>query len=184
MGLNSKMSPYIGLIRKDISSCLELGIKIQFFWIPGHVNIKGNTIADKAAKDACTFNNQIYNLCPNFDFLPKLKLELLNNMQNYFISYGGARKGRLYVLNSKKFSFTPWFDLRGDLSRSQVCLVNRISSGHSRATAHLASKNFLVEEDCECGGGGDFIPLNIWCGIVRLTLFRDLHLFWNVEKLG
>ena len=100
-------------------------------------------IADKAAKEACRISNQIYDFCPNTYFLSKLKTEVLNNMQNYFVSYGGARKGRLYVSHSNKFSFSLWFSLRGDLSRKQVCLVNRMRSGHSRARSHLASSDLL-----------------------------------------
>ena len=161
-GLNSKMSPLICNIRKDVSLCWELGIKLLFFWIPGHVNLNGNMIVDKAAKDACEIDNQFYDFCPYVDFLPILKTELLNNMQNYFVSYGGANKGRLYVLHSNKFNFSPWFALRRDLSRKQVCLVNRMRSGHSRARAHLASKSFLVEEDCECGGGSHSFDHLVW----------------------
>ena len=156
------MLPFISYSRKDISISLELSIKVQLFWVPGHANIDGNVIADKAAKEACGFADQIYDFCPNIDFLPKLKKEVINNMQNYFISYGGYRKARLYVSHSNKFCFSPWFGPRGDLSRRQVCLVNRMHSGHSRARAHLASKGFLVEEECECDGRSHSFDNLVW----------------------
>ena len=61
----------------DISISLELGIKVQLFWVPGHANIGGNVIADKAAKEVCRFDSQIYDFCPNIDFLAKQVLILI-----------------------------------------------------------------------------------------------------------
>ena len=39
---------------------------------------------------------------------------------------------------------------------------NRLRSGHSGARAHLASKGFQVEEECECGGGSHTFDHLVW----------------------
>jgi len=51
----SKTIPIIRQIQKRTISLLRQSINIQFHWVPGHRNIHGNELADKAA-----VNNPIY----------------------------------------------------------------------------------------------------------------------------
>jgi len=39
------------------------GINITFIWIPGHTNITGNIMADKAAKETAQPSNNISGYC-------------------------------------------------------------------------------------------------------------------------
>ena len=51
---NSNLKPgqyYIQLIRKWLEKFLNLNIQVQLEWVPGHINITGNKLADKAAKE-------------------------------------------------------------------------------------------------------------------------------------
>ena len=127
--LNSKLHPYSCFIRKQISTLQLSGTNIKIYWIPGHTNIQGNFMADKAAKEARNINDFIFHFSPVLDLLPNLKIDLLTDMQNFCISYGKFRKGRLYVSHADEFNLTPWFAWRGDLGRRQICLVNRLRSG-------------------------------------------------------
>ena len=83
-------------------------------------------------------------------------------MLNYVLTYGNASKGRLYASQINDFDPLPWFTRCGDLSRRQICILNRLRSGHSRARAHLASKRFTVDESCECGEGLHNVEHLIW----------------------
>ena len=48
---------YIQSIRKWAEKFKELNIQLHLNWVPGHMNIKGNKLADKAAKKGTELQN-------------------------------------------------------------------------------------------------------------------------------
>ena len=76
--------------------------------------------------------------------------------------YGNFDKGRKYMNQVQEFYFSPWFSNRNDLNRGDICILNRLRSGHNGTRAHLASKGFKVEEMYSCGDDIHSIHHLIW----------------------
>lgn len=52
----------------------DIGKEITFIWVPSHVGIEGNELADDAAKNAARSNQHTINLISKIDTKAMLKL--------------------------------------------------------------------------------------------------------------
>jgi ribonuclease HI len=71
---NPNPAPGQWIVRKivEVESMLkELGYQVEFHWVPGHIEIKGNEIADKTAKEVASYRVQpnIKRLSPDEHFM-------------------------------------------------------------------------------------------------------------------
>jgi len=48
--LENKIAPKVIFCHEDLQKLLEKGVAIPLDWLPGHVNISGNEMADTAGK--------------------------------------------------------------------------------------------------------------------------------------
>ena len=172
------MSELSSMCRKIIWELHTKGSTVEIYWIPGHRDIFGNNQADLAPKEGCKkpqldFHNILYT-----DLLPDLRLGVASNMNDYVLRYGKGRKGRRYVEHAGDLQFFLRFRGR-ELSRRAIAILNRLRSGHSRTRAHLASKNFQVDENCECGEDIHSVDHIVWdCQRFadgRIGLIRNLN---------
>lgn len=121
---------------------------IDFQWIPSHVNISGNEIADSLAKNGLTRPFQIVRnprlLKDAQNYLKKCKAEATNKWyQEYSLD-----KGRKFYDVFGKFEYTPWF--KGlELKGRQVRLLNRLISGHDFSNYWLNKMKIVESGECD-----------------------------------
>ena len=129
---------------------------IKFCWIPSHVGIHGNNVADAGAKAACNSPDISEIKIPFTDFLPKVRIYVKNLWINRFTSlHNNARSIKLYEINP---SIKP-FCLNG-LTRKDEVILHRVRIGHTRFT-----HSYVME-----GGDINFPPLCYYCSNFRLTV--------------
>ncbi|KAL4144146.1 hypothetical protein QTP88_006372 [Uroleucon formosanum] len=117
------------------------GINITFIWVPGHTNIRGNEMADQAAKEAAQPNNlniQSLDTVTYDDIKTHIKSKSLIKWQTHWSK-------QQTKLNEIKNTIFNWRD--PGLSRKEKILINRLRIGHTRLThQHLMAK----EEPTQC----------------------------------
>ena len=140
----SKTIPIIRKIQKRTFSLLQQSINIQFHWVPGHKNIHGNELADKAARAAVNSPiNTIHNIkIPWSHCKPLLK--------EYFQTLWNTEWAHVDSDNITK-SFFPSPTSAGilksiHLSRQLV----QVLSGHSKLRSFLHRIGVESEGTCPC----------------------------------
>ena len=93
-GLNSKMHPLVGQIRKKIAKWALINRNFKIYWCPKSFKLSGQVKADKAAKEGC--HSAFYSGIKTslIDVLPQINLYSISDMQNYIHQYGSGLKGR------------------------------------------------------------------------------------------
>jgi ribonuclease HI len=117
---------------------------ISFCWLPGHVGIKGNELADKAAVRAASQPEQLITLHYK-DFYPVIQ-----------DAFDEKREELWRAANQKMYEVKPtvkyWDVLRG-LTRKEEVVVNRLRTGHCKLT-----HEYLLD-----GEGPRVPPICDWC---------------------
>ncbi|XP_050066012.1 uncharacterized protein LOC126555090 [Aphis gossypii] len=119
-----------------ISNLLSKSSKdIQFVWIPGHCNIKGNEKADEAARNAI--------MSPNSELIPFSSLvDIKRNINKYCIEWWNTKWHNTTEnkLREIKHSVELWPKYT-DLNRKNEVILNRLRIGHTKFThGHLMAK--------------------------------------------
>lgn len=133
--LNNMYSNHPGIQR-----ILEIGTKmkddqkiVQYIWVPGHVGIKGNEMADKAAKEALFLPGRGKVLLTSSELARPLKENIQKEWQDMWDK-------TLSKLKTIKTDIRPWNSSSRDNRREEVVLA-RIRIGHTRLThLHLITK--------------------------------------------
>ena len=151
-GLHNTAHYIIALIRQKILAIRNRGGDIKLYWIPSHIGIKGNDIADEGAKKASRRPKIDENMITYIDWLNAYFIEEKKNYYEDLCSYGGPSnlKGANYMSHTKSINNRPWFSGH-KLIRRDITYVNRIRAGHYQLNAHLHRMNIVDSPDCECG---------------------------------
>ncbi|KAF0749002.1 Uncharacterized protein FWK35_00022234 [Aphis craccivora] len=120
----------------QISNLLSKSSKnIQFVWIPGHCNIKGNKKADEAARNAI--------ISPNSELIPFSSLvDIKRNTNKYCVEWWNTKWHNTTEnkLREIKHSVELWPKYI-DLNRKNKVILNRLRIGHTKFThGHLMAK--------------------------------------------
>lgn len=169
-------------ILKDIVRLIfelkEYGQIVTLVWIPSHENIRGNVMADEAAKDAVNDGVKELLTIPWSDIVPLAKEECKKRWQS---RWSTSVKGRYLYDIKPKVSFKPWF-YRIKLPRRLITTLNRLRCGHSCTPSHLCRIGVLESPTCECGasvGDMDHIifecPRNVEWTERLLLLLSDMN---------
>ncbi|KAL4142166.1 hypothetical protein QTP88_004679 [Uroleucon formosanum] len=132
---NSKLSPIVFQIKSYLYYLNQSNRLIQIIWIPSHIGIYGNEIADGLAKATSNTILPSPAQIPWTDFSPLLRLHITclwsnhwNNLPAYFAS---KYKTIVPTISNKK----TWF-YNLDLPRSSIVRFNRLRVGHSLLPDH------------------------------------------------
>jgi len=170
----------IPLFRSKFHSLSASGFCIQLVWIPSHVGIRGNEMADLAAKRAAMNGRKPKFKVPHTALYSSIK----SNMEGGFRSYledAFREKGIHYSSYFYQFSPKPWF-YRYSFTREQIVTINRIRSNHYNLNYSLFRKNIIGSGACPCGDSRqDVNHIIFYC---RLTRHKSKHLLSFLFRHG
>lgn len=127
------------LIQEETFQAGKKGKKIHFVWIPGHIGIPGNEIADQEAQNAIV-STSITNI--NSITFADAKIEINAYINNKFLSHWRKLNTKL---NQIKNNINPWKN--PGLNRKEETTINRLRIGHTYLTHSYLMNN---EEPPEC----------------------------------
>lgn len=144
--------------------------KVSIQWIPSHVNINGNDIADELAKlgtrdESLAVDNPI----SYKDVYWILKRKKHYKTNEWYSEYA-KEKGQKFYKIQDTFSEQPWF-IGLDLTSKQIRLLNRMMAGHDWSKYWLAKMKLADNPNCdECNE-----PENAEHLILRCSKFRAIR---------
>lgn len=154
--------------------------RVVIGWIPGHMGIRGNELADSLAKEAIE-NKRDDRICvPYGDWKSFFKKDMFETTKRR-IEREGIYKGKVYFDNYyNRDNNRPWFR-KFNVRREIVTLVNRLRSNHYNLNESLARKNFIESARCECGAEIQDIEHTLWnCNMYdeeRIKLYERMKRF-------
>ena len=169
-------------IQKLLEKCHELLAykEIALCWIPSHIGIQGNEIADKQAKTSLSLEPTSFKI-PFSNFKPSINKYILEEWQNSWNNSNGNKPLDI------KPTIGEYQSVVRNIRREEVVLA-RLRLGHTRVTN---SYLLQVEEQPQCVGCdapftvrhillecGDFAPVRNNCFHVdnMKDLFQDIHI--------
>ncbi|XP_071577278.1 uncharacterized protein [Temnothorax nylanderi] len=149
--LNVHKNRYITEARMLIYELEKLhGKRVVLVWIPAHVGIEGNEMADLLVKEAAEEEADPSIEVPVGDFMKCIRKETWDATQQSIIQ-DSAHKGIFYFYNFyDRGAVKPWF-WGINLERYFVTLINRIRANHYNLGVSLRRKGYTESERCECG---------------------------------
>ena len=122
--------------------------KIHFYWIPVHLGIQGNKIADQLAKNATKETPNPFQV-PFTDFKANLK-KIAYEASEKNCKDQSATKGKQFFAEYHNIYSHPWF-YKSKLSREEIVIINRCRSGHYSLNFSLNKIKLANSSSCECG---------------------------------
>lgn len=122
--------------------------KVSIQWIPSHIDIKGNDIADELAKLGTQNENPaLDNPISYKDVYWILKKEKKYNSNKWYTEYA-KEKGQKFYKIQNTFSEKLWFTGL-DLTGKQIRVLNRLMAGHDWSKYWLAKMKLADNPNCE-----------------------------------
>lgn len=134
------------MLVKIVEMAAKWNISLQ--WIPSHISIAGNDVADELAKQAVTnktlpLENQIL----ANDAFHYFKQRKRDETEKWYEEYSKT-KGRTFYTIQPKYSDKPWFidvKMRG----RDIRLLNRLMTGHNYSKYWLSKMKIVSDAECE-----------------------------------
>lgn len=116
-------------------------------WIPSHVNILGNEIADELAKQGLTATSTISNSILLKDAFGIFQHKLYTKTNLWYREYS-ENKGKTFFNFQQTIENESWF-YNKNLTNHQTRLLNRLLSGHDWSKYWKAKMKIVDDENCE-----------------------------------
>ena len=130
---------------------------IHFCWVPSHVGIRGNEMADQLAKEGLNKDPSLYYKMPYTDLLPNVKSHVKVLWQERWDNQNDNKLNAISPI-IKPFKYN-------NLSRKEEVIMHRIRIGHTRLT-----HSYLME--------GKPLPTCHFCNNARLSI-KHIMLEWH-----
>lgn len=149
-------------IRKLLYQISNNGGTINFVWVPGHANIRGNEIADTIAKAATSTGERRYNIIlPWQDIYTYMKKIIVSSQLE--VSTRDYRPSNYYTRNNDNASAKLWFK-KAAYTRSEISLIMRCRTNHALTPRKLHQMRLRETDQCDCGDGiGDLNHILLAC---------------------
>ena len=144
--------PLVQKIQEAIFAANSQGLIISFCWVPGHVGIMGNSLADAVAKAGCFKNHISYNEISASDFKVVLKDKIIQKWQREWDELVISKETQLAELQP----LVNQDRLIKGLSRMELLKFTRLRIGHTKFARQYLVKN---EEAPECIETGDLFTV-------------------------
>lgn len=121
---------------------IQLGTRVQIVWVPSHTQIRGNEIADKAAKNATRSPLTTLNNLSISDISNCIKFKFKNKKKK--ICHGQQHRNGSKKLIQEKNNILEIIksNQRMNLSRRDQVIISRLRLGNTKIThSHLIDKN-------------------------------------------
>lgn len=142
-----------------LTICSKWNTSIQ--WIPSHVGILGNEVADQLAKAGLSSSNTIDNKLLQKDAHLHFKRQLDLQTAEWYHTCS-LEKGKTFYQIQQTFSSTPWYN-KIQFNGREVRLINRLMSGHDYSRFWLARMKIVSDADCD------------WCQVAETAEHVILH---------
>jgi hypothetical protein len=130
-------------------------LQVEIVWIPGHMDIEGNEMADQAAKKAATptethmpFKHKALKSARSTSIKDASKQEWERLWKN-----GKQNSKQLRRITAKQHTAKGLKLYNGITSRSRISQIARLRTGHCSLNQYLHRFNIEESPLCECGSG-------------------------------
>ncbi|XP_055590205.1 uncharacterized protein LOC129742338 [Uranotaenia lowii] len=123
----------------------RFGVTLQ--WIPSHISIQGNDIADELAKAGTSSEHYLENKIFLKDAF-NIFAEYQNSNCNHWYQEYAKEKGKHFFAIQPLFLETPWYKGK-HLKNKQVRTLNRIMAGHNYSKYWLAKMKIIDDARCD-----------------------------------
>lgn len=148
--LNSSSDSLICSIRALLHSMSLAHVSVVLAWIPGHLGIVGNDMADSIAKES-TVHGPLSNIpIPIRDYFPILKSKYRLQWSSEWKS-SSLIKGHQYSLIQPSIPIKPWFHKYTSMPKKYISSITRMRLGHTCCLSHLARFHIVRSPYCDCG---------------------------------
>lgn len=143
-------------------------------WIPGHVGLEGNEIADSLAKAGLHANETIQNRILPHDAYNSIKQAITTDVQQWYVNYTQEYgKGRKFFKIQTTINTKSWFH-NLPLTNTETRTLNRLLAGHDYSPFWLSKmmiKDEMFCDLCDCLNTSEHIIFQC----VKHVIPRDKH---------
>ena len=153
----------VNSIQKQLLELQRNRVKVTLCWVPSHVGVAGNEIADKAAQEAASRCTTAAQPLPYSDFYPYIKKKIVDSWQNEW------RNTTNNKLREVKPTVKPWSSSSLKHRTSEVSLC-RLRIGHT-----LYTHQHLMERRDEPVCVSCQVPLTVKHFLVECCEYTDVR---------
>ena len=132
---------------------------ITLMWVPAHVGITGNELADREAKKASAQPTPQYHQVPHTDCTLAIKHKIQSITEEKWITQPNS--GSHYFQRYFKRASTPWFH-NHKISRHMIVWINRARAGHYSLASSLTKIGLAQDASCNCGHTTQDLDHIVW----------------------
>ncbi|XP_054287433.1 uncharacterized protein LOC129003185 [Macrosteles quadrilineatus] len=150
------------IIYKIISKAQQSPKRYVLHWVPSHIGIQNNEMADQLAKQAANDGESVTDVHVPFNDFKSYRKKRHREVYSNTILF--SAKAQWHKIIQKEIPKRPWF-YESKLQRNEIINICKLRLGHANCNKHLHSKNMY------------FTPLCLRCTLGQEETLQ--HLFWE-----
>ena len=142
----SSSNRHVANIKKGLQQFkISSSENITIMWVPAHVGITGNELADREAKKASAQPTPQHHQVPHTDCTQAIEQKLQSITEEKWKTQSNS-SGQHYFQRAS----TPWFHNK-KISRHMIVWINRARAGHHCLASSLVKIGLVQDASCNCG---------------------------------